>query len=139
MTTGYGMDSPLDELNALLESLASMTDQIDKELQELDEDGPEDWQDEWAASARRGEYGDDWQIVQRRIDREETTLDDVLTGGDNSREAQNIRNTSRERMEELTEQWQDDEDIRAGQDELTEMAHDLQVRIETLTQQLKGL
>ncbi len=139
MTTGYGMDSPLDELNALLESLASMTDQIDKELQELDEDGPEDWQDEWAASARRGEYGDDWQIVQRRIDREETTLDDVLTGGDNSREAQNIRNTSRERMEELTEQWQDDEDIQAGQDELTEMAHDLQVRIENLTQQLKGL
>lgn len=139
MTTGYGMASPLDELNALLESLASMTDQIDKELQELDEDGPEDWQDEWAASARRGEYGDDWQIVQRRIDREETTLDDVLTGGDNSREAQNIRNTSRERMEELTEQWQDDEDIRAGQDELTEMAHDLQVRIENLTQQLKGL
>lgn len=139
MTTGYGMDSPLDELNALLESLALMTDQIDKELQELDEDGPEDWQDEWAASARRGEYGDDWQIVQRRIDREETTLDDVLTGGDNSREAQNIRNTSRERMEELTEQWQDDEDIQAGQDELTEMAHDLQVRIENLTQQLKGL
>ncbi len=139
MTTGYGMDSPLDELNALLESLASMTDQIDKELQELDEDGPEDWQDEWAASARRGEYGDDWQIVQRRIDREETTLDDVLTGGDNSREAQNIRNTSRERMEELAEQWQDDEDIQAGQDELTEMAHDLQVRIENLTQQLKGL
>lgn len=139
MTTGYGMDSPLDELNALLESLASMTDQIDKELQDLDEDGPEDWQDEWAASARRGEYGDDWQIVQRRIDREETTLDDVLTGGDNSREAQNIRNTSRERMEELTEQWQDDEDIQAGQDELTEMAHDLQVRIENLTQQLKGL
>ena len=139
MTTGYGMDSPLDELNALLESLASMTDQIDKELQELDEDGPEDWQDEGAASARRGEYGDDWQIVQRRIDREETTLDDVLTGGDNSREAQNIRNTSRERMEELTEQWQDDEDIQAGQDELTEMAHDLQVRIENLTQQLKGL
>ena len=77
--------------------------------------------------------------MQRRIDREETTLDDVLTGGDNSREAQNIRNTSRERMEELTEQWQDDEDIRAGQDELTEMAHDLQVRIENLTQQLKGL
>lgn len=139
MTTGYGMDSPLDELNALLESLALMTDQIDKELQDLDEDGPEDWQDEWAASARRGEYGDDWQIVQRRIDREETTLDDVLTGGDNSREAQNIRNTSRERMEELTEQWQDDEDIQAGQDELTEMAHDLQVRIENLTQQLKGL
>ena len=133
------MDSPLDELNALLESLASMTDQIDKELQDLDEDGPEDWQDEWAASARRGEYGDDWQIVQRRIDREETTLDDVLTGGDNSREAQNIRNTSRERMEELAEQWKDDEDIQAGQDELTEMAHDLQVRIENLTQQLKGL
>lgn len=139
MTTGYGMDSPLDELNALLESLALMTDQIDKELQDLDEDGPEDWQDEWAASARRGEYGDDWQIVQRRIDREETTLDDVLTGGDNSREAQSIRNTSRERMEELAEQWQDDEDIQAGQDELTEMAHDLQVRIENLTQQLKGL
>lgn len=139
MTTGHGMDSPLDELNALLESLASMTDQIDKELQDLDEDGPEDWQDEWAASARRGEYGDDWQIVQRRIDREETTLDDVLTGGDNSREAQNIRNTSRERMEELAEQWQDDGNIQAGQDELTEMAHDLQVRIENLAQQLKGL
>lgn len=135
---GFGVESPIDALNTLIESLQAMNAQIDEELgSEETEDGG--WEDAWAESARRGEYGDDWRTIQRRIDREETTLDAILTGDDTSHEAQKIRQTSRKRVEELHEQWQDDEALKSSQDELSDMAQDLQKRIENLTQQLKGL
>ena len=142
MTTdeyGAGADPSLDDIYALIDSLQEMTDSLHQEFEDSEEET--DWRDEWAESARHGDYGDDWKIVQRRIDREETTLDAVLLGDDQSPEARRIRETSEENLSSLEEGF-DDEDkdqLDSLRDELSETAQSLQERIESLTQQLKGL
>jgi len=142
MTTdeyGAGADPSLDDIYALIDSLQEMTDSLHQEFEDSEEET--DWRDEWAESARHGDYGDDWKIVQRRIDREETTLDAVLLGDDQSPEARRIRETSEENLSSLEEGF-DDEDkdqLDSLRDELSETAQSLQERIENLTQQLKGL
>lgn len=142
MTTdeyGAGADPSLDDIYALIDSLQEMTDSLHQEFEDSEEET--DWRDEWAESARHGDYGDDWKIVQRRIDREETTLDAVLLGDDQSPEARRIRETSEENLSSLEEGF-DDEDkdqLDSLRDELSGAAQSLQERIESLTQQLKGL
>lgn len=142
MTTdeyGVGADPSLDDIYALIDSLQEMTDSLHQEFEDSEEET--DWRDEWAESARHGDYGDDWKIVQRRIDREETTLDAVLLGDDQSPEARRIRETSEENLSSLEEGF-DDEDkdqLDSLRDELSGAAQSLQERIESLTQQLKGL
>ena len=142
MTTdhfGAGPDNPLEDIYALIDSLKTMTDSLHQEFADSGEET--DWREEWASSARHGDYGDDWKIVQRRIDREETTLDAVLLGEDQSPEARRIRETSKENLSSLEESL-DDEDkdqLDSLRDELSEAAQSLQERIENLTQQLKGL
>lgn len=142
MTTNYhgsNTESPIEEIYAIIDSLKSMTDSINQELDSTEEDA--DWRDDWADAARRGEYGDDWRIVQRRIDKEETTLDAVLMGEDKSPEAQHIRETSEERMSTFEDELDDEDKERLDslRDELSGAAQSLQERIENLTQQLKGL
>ncbi len=143
MTTeeyGAGADPALDDIYALIDSLQEMTDSLHQEFED-DSEEEADWREEWADSARHGDYGDDWKIVQRRIDREETTLDAVLLGEDQSPEARRIRETSKENLSSLEESL-DDEDkdqLDSLRDELSEAAQSLQERIENLTQQLKGL
>mgnify|MGYP000914295016 CR=1 FL=1 len=133
--------SPLDEFYALIDSLQAMTESISQELGSPDEEQETDWREEWADSARHGDYGDDWKIVQRRIDREETTLDAVLSGEDQSPEARRIRETSEENLSSLEEGFDDEdkEHLDSLRDELSKTAQSLQERIESLTQQLKGL
>ena len=143
MTTeeyGVGADPSWDDICALIDSLQEMTDSLHQEFED-DSEEETDWREEWADSARHGDYGDDWKIVQRRIDREETTLDAVLLGEDQSPEARRIRETSKENLSSLEESL-DDEDkdqLDSLRDELSEAAQSLQERIENLTQQLKGL
>lgn len=137
---GAGADPALDDIYALIDSLQEMTDSLHQEFED-DSEEEADWREEWADSARHGDYGDDWKIVQRRIDREETTLDAVLLGEDQSPEARRIRETSKENLSSLEESL-DDEDkdqLDSLRDELSEAAQSLQERIENLTQQLKGL
>jgi hypothetical protein len=142
MTTdrfGPGADDPLEEIYSLIESLKTMTDSLHEEFDDSEEDT--DWRDEWAVSARHGDYGDDWRIIQRRIDREETTMDAVLMGEDQSPEAIRIRQTSEENLSRFEDDLDDDEKehLDSLRDELSGAAQDLQERIERLTQQLKGL
>lgn len=131
--------SPLDEFYALIDSLQAMTDSLHQEFEDSEEET--DWREEWADSARHGDYGDDWKIVQRRIDREETTLDAVLLGEDQSPEARRIRETSKENLSSLEESLDDEDRDRLDslRDELSDAALSLQERIEHLTRQLEGL
>jgi hypothetical protein len=66
------------------------------------------WQEKRAAEARRGKLGADWQTVQRRIDREETTLADVFSGADTTPAATRLRELSRRNLAALKESWQKD-------------------------------
>jgi len=143
MTTdrfGPGADDPLEEIYSLIESLKTMTDSLHQEFED-DAEEETDWREEWADSARHGDYGDDWKIVQRRIDREETTLDAVLLGEDQSPEARRIRETSEENLSSLEDSMDDEEkdQLDSLRGELSDAALSIQERIEHLTQQLKGL
>ena len=133
--------SPLDEFYALIDSLQAMTDSLSQELGSQDEEQETDWREECASSARHGDYGDDWKIVQRRIDREETTLDAVLLGEDQSPEARRIRETSEENLSSLEDSMDDEEkdQLDSLRGELSDAALSIQERIEHLPQQLKGL
>lgn len=142
MTTdhfGAGPDNPLEDIYALIDSLKTMTDSLHQEFADSGEET--DWREEWASSARHGDYGDDWKIVQRRIDREETSLDAVLLGEDQSPEARRIRETSEENLSSLEDSMDDEEKDRLDslRGELSDAALSIQERIEHLTQQLKGL
>jgi len=143
MTTeeyGVGADPSLDDIYALIDSLQEMTDSLHQEFED-DSEEETDWREEWADSARHGDYGDDWKIVQRRIDREETTLDAVLLGEDQSPEARRIRETSEENLSSLEDSMDDEEkdQLDSLRGELSDAALSIQERIEHLTQQLKGL
>jgi hypothetical protein len=51
--------------------------------------------DDMAGRARRGELGPEWQRLQQRIDLDQTTLDDVFSGRDDSADALAIAALSR--------------------------------------------
>lgn len=76
-----------EELLAQLEQLIVQVDAIAEQTQR--EDAERDQQREEAA--RDGALGPDWQEVQRRIDRGETTLRDVFGGTDESPAAVRLR------------------------------------------------
>lgn len=50
-----------------------------------------DAEEELARQRRDGAHGRDWQVVQQRVDLRQTTIDDVLSGVDTSREARAVR------------------------------------------------
>lgn len=60
-----------------------------------------------AEAARRGGLGSDWQRVQQRVDRGETTMMDVFAGRDDSPEATGLAGTSRQNMTELLKRARD--------------------------------
>jgi hypothetical protein len=99
--------SDLDGLRARFERL----------INELSEQANSDGQDDMAAAkeakraqdARQGKLGPDWQTVQRRIDRNETTLADVFSGADTTPAAARLRELSRKNLTAMRESWQDDE------------------------------
>ena len=72
-----------------------------------------------AAAARRGEFGADWTRIQQRIDLNQTTLDAVFSGEDESPEARRLREQSRAgiaaRAAELRERSDDEDDPLAAE------------------------
>lgn len=63
--------------------------------------GDADRAERTAAAARRGDLGPQWQRVQERVDRGETSLTDVFSGKDSSPEAVALARRSREHVGEL--------------------------------------
>jgi acyl-homoserine lactone acylase PvdQ len=95
--------SDVDALRArLTASLASLSAvqteiEIDSAATAADDQA---FDDERAEAARRGELGPDWQKIQQRIDLGTTTLDDVFSGRDDSREAAALLTQSRTTLNE---------------------------------------
>lgn len=109
MTNPYGAGSPFEALDSLIESLSEMNERIEREISQ-DRESMADAAQERAEAARSGELGSDWQTIQRRIDRGETTLEAVFSGEDTSIEAQHLREDSEDGMEELMEKWDEMEE-----------------------------
>lgn len=54
-----------------------------------------------ARAARRGELGDDWRVLQQRIDARRTTLVEILSGQDRSPEASRVLDSAVDRLVQM--------------------------------------
>ncbi|MBX3094810.1 MAG: hypothetical protein KF680_09800 [Cryobacterium sp.] len=93
-------------------------------------------------AARSGELGTAWQKVQQRIDLNQTTLDDVFSGRDESPEARQLVQQSQRASRQLHEQFAqeaiDDPDSDNPLTELSQLQRDLQQKLDTLNERVKG-
>ena len=75
-----------------------------------------------AERARAGELGHEWERIQKRIDRGETTLEDVFTGRDSSAEAAGLRQRAAKTLGCLHDQWaKEAEEEKEADNPLTQM------------------
>ncbi|MFZ4842799.1 hypothetical protein [Mycetocola saprophilus] len=104
----------IEELNLRLQRLVSAVNSATEEIDSLQEDidaedsAAQDGHEEFARTARRGEAGREWQIIQRRIDRGETTLEGVFSGADDSREAHILKQLAEKNLSRTAEEWTDE-------------------------------
>lgn len=66
--------------------------------------------EERAERARRGELGPEWRTVQQRIDLNQTTLEDVFSGVDETSAAEALRATARKNLARVRELWEEQSD-----------------------------
>ena len=99
----------LAELHASVEEVRAMTRREGEELRELREQFARQ-DEERAEAARRGDLGPQWQRLQRRIDLGETSVLAVLTGEDDSSDADALRATAMENARTLAVMQEDELD-----------------------------
>jgi hypothetical protein len=120
---------------ATLAALAAMQVEIDEALAVSAVDDAER-EARFAADARVGKLGVEWQRVQQRIDLGETTVDDVMSGADDSPAARALRERAQTQLSGLHEELViEEEDPTALDDPLTQMNQlqsDLVARLEEL-------
>jgi hypothetical protein len=73
----------IDQMNAIAEGIRARTAGVRKELDKVNR-GVEQ-------QRREGKLGPEWRILQQRIDLNQTTFHDIMTGMDRSREARAVR------------------------------------------------
>lgn len=96
--------SDIDEMKARLERAMGDVDRLSARLDsEAQDEDLAKKEARRAQNARQGKLGPDWQTVQRRIDREETTLADVFSGADTTPAASRLRELSRKNLTAMRE------------------------------------
>lgn len=80
----------------------------EQEIAERDEEQRAD--EERAQRARTGALGPEWRIVQQRIDLNQTTLEDVFSGADETTAAEALRGTARKNLARVRELWEEQSD-----------------------------
>lgn len=105
-----GASFDFDEMISRLETLNR---QLEKEL-EAEKKAAEAADDERAERARSGELGPEWKKLQARIDSGQTSLEQIFSGEDTSREAQEVRRLAQRNLTAMREAWQQQQ--KAGQD-----------------------
>ncbi len=99
-------------------------------------------QDETERANRRGERGRDWQILQSRIDLEQTTMRAIMGGEDSSPEAESVRKTLRSNIERLNEELHreaEEEETVEPMVEAGQLLEQLQQRVREFQQRLGSL
>lgn len=99
----------LAELHASVEEARAITRREGEELRELREQFARQ-DEERAEAARRGDLGPQWQRLQRRIDLGETSVLAVLTGEDDSSDADALRATAMDNARTLAVMQEDELD-----------------------------
>lgn len=98
------------EVSAAIERMHQISADLDRqaasytiELRELREKFAKD-DLERAKAARRGELGPEWKKLQQRIDLDQTSIGDLVTGADDSSEADLLRQRAAARGQQLYEE-----------------------------------
>lgn len=98
-------------------SLRAMTASIKREHEQFKKERDKR-REERAKQAREGTLGRDMQRLQTRVDRRETTWEDVVEGRDNDPSALVARDHARRNLEELASRLQADPEFVQERDEL---------------------
>jgi len=116
-----------EQLERVLRSLQETSDAVDAQraqnaarLAEAD--------DQRAESARAGDLGPEWRTIQRRIDTGLTSVKDVFSGEDTSREAEALRTMSRRNLALLRASWESDAEDEDDAEQGEELAPHLQAQ-----------
>lgn len=127
MTGPDAFSAEREELQRILGRMAQATRELDESTQTQLADlrrQREVWAEqdaERAKLARRGDLGPNWQRLQRRLDLNETSMSDIVSGDDASPEAVAIRQAAREKAAELYAQQVAERDA----DEPSELASEI--------------
>lgn len=130
-----------DVLGRLDELIGTLTESL-ADLERNEDGGGEDDEsmEELAQANRDGDRGQDWKKLQERIDRGETTLEDIFGGVDTSREAQSVSELSRKNLatlsERLEEEAKSDPEAFDPRAEAGQIAQELESRIEQVKRDL---
>lgn len=107
--------SALAELRSALDEVRELTAHIiDEGREQYAEDDERD--ERRAQAARRGDLGPDWRTLQQRLDRGETTLGAIARGGDDSPEADAVREHAIVNIADLARQLRAAEAEEEGRD-----------------------
>jgi hypothetical protein len=124
---------PRAHANATLAAILAMQAEIDDALVQSAADDARR-EAEFSAHARVGKLGTEWQRVQQRIDLGETTLDDVMSGVDDSPSARALRERAEATLEVVHDELELDEEPEKVDTlaEMNEMQRDLAKRLDEL-------
>ena len=112
--------SMFDELHDVMDEL-ERSEEEDARREQAREEAGKEADEQRAEKARSGELGPEWQKIQKRIDKGETTLVDVFTGEDPSPEAQRLRDRASKNLGRLHDQWAKEAEEDDTENPLTQM------------------
>lgn len=125
-----------------IEALQGYTADLEVQLSE-NRAAAEQLQDQTERANRRGERGRDWQILQSRIDLEQTSMRAIMGGEDTSPEAESVRKTLRGNIERLNDEFhreaEEDEGAVEPMVEAGQLLDQLQQRVREFQQRLGSL
>ncbi|MGZ4747565.1 MAG: hypothetical protein ACXVYY_10795 [Oryzihumus sp.] len=128
----------LVELQASVAEVQAMTDREGRELRELREQLSRQ-DEERADAARRGELGPQWQRLQRRIDLGETSVHAILTGKDESADADLLRATAMENTRSLAVMQEDELDDEDPTNETFAAVRQDQAELQALLAEIRSI
>lgn len=134
------IDELLADIRQATTSARDVAAEHEAEREQFREDSRE-FEEERAEAARKGELGRDWQVLQERIDRGETTVGQILDGGDTSPEAQRIQELAAKNLVRLTHSVHEsqDESDDDGVSELTDAFASLRESIDRAGQSVRDV
>jgi hypothetical protein len=128
----------LAELHASVEEVRAMTSRETDELRELREELARRDEDR-ADAARRGALGPEWQRLQRRIDLGETSVQAILTGQDDSADADLLRATAMANTRSLAVMQEDELDDEDPTNETFAAVRQDQAELQALLAEIRSI
>lgn len=126
------------DLQASVEQVRAITSREADELRQLREQLARR-DEERAEAARRGDLGPEWQRLQRRIDLGETSVQAVLTGEDDSSDADVLRATAMENTRSLAAMQEDELDDEDPTHEVFAAVRQDQAELQALLAEIRSI